>query len=124
MKFVGIDLSKSLDSYVQKHARSLLKRMDGKGGRYALKLSMKSVARKNDTKVKSFEVTGSIAVAGLTEMRAQKKASSPKKAVSSVLSALEKQLRRHTEKRERSRATMGKTLKPVNEFKWQISRQA
>jgi len=41
--------------------------------------------------------------------------------VSDVITVLEKQLYRKTEKKERSRATMRKTLKLVREYKWELS---
>lgn len=121
MKFVKVDASESLDAFAQEHSRTLLKRLDAHNGKYKFKMTMKPGARRKDGQVKNFEVVGVIAIRGSGELRANKTDADPKKAVLSVVTALEKQIRRWTEKRERSRSTVGKSLKPVRAFKMEIS---
>lgn len=121
MKFENVDKSEALDGYVQEHANSLLKRLNARGNRYKIKMIVKSSGRTEEAKIKEFVVIGTITVVGQKQLRASKKHKNPQDAVLLVIGALEKQLRRLTEKKERSRSTMGKTLKPVNKYKWEVT---
>ncbi len=82
---------------------------------------MKATSRHPDGSVKSFEVVGTIAIKRKGELRVSKKHADPEKAVLLTIDALEKQVRRWSEKRERSRATLGKSLKSVRSFKMEVS---
>lgn len=123
MKFEKVDKSEALDAYVQEHASSLLNRLNARGNKYKIKMTVKPYTLSKESKIKEFVVSGVISVVGKKQLRAIKKHKSPQEAVLLVISALEKQLRRLTEKKERSRSTMGKTLKPVNKYKWELTSQ-
>jgi len=122
MKYVNVDSSKALDSFVQKHSRSLIRRVEQSNGRYNLSMSVRPVGRTPDQKVKSFEVSGVLSIQGVQNIRAAKKHKDPQVAVLAVVEALEKQIRRVTEKKERSRKTMGQSLKTVREVKWEFAK--
>lgn len=121
MKYVKIKPSKTLNAYIQRHSQSLLRRMSKSDGRYKLSMSIQPVSTREHF-VKTYVVKGDIAIRGQTHLRASKKSADPEEAVLAVVEALEKQLRRLTEKEESSRKTIGRSLKPVREFKWEFSK--
>lgn len=120
MKFVNLNSSKALDSFVRKHASSLMRRVDSSNGRYRLSMAVRPISRSQDQTVKSFEVTGVFSIRGSKDLRANKKHADVKSAVVAVVEALEKQIRRTTEKKERSRKTLGTSLKTMREVKWEF----
>ncbi len=122
MKFINLDASSSLEAFGQKQARSLLKRIDASNERYRFKMTIKPDSRNPDGSVKLFEVVGVIKIKGRGELRAAKQNKDAKIAVQDVVSTLEKQIRRFSEKTERSRSTMGKSLRSVREFKIEVNR--
>jgi ribosomal subunit interface protein len=121
MKYVHIDSSEALNEFVKKQCHALTERISAHPRKYKLKMSVKPESRNKDGQVKSFQVEGSIDINKRKELRASKKGSDIKKVVEQVVQSLEKQMRRHTEKTERSRKTLGKSLKPIREFKWEMS---
>ncbi len=122
MKFINLDGSSSLEAFGQKQAKSLMKRIDARHEQYRFKMSIKPHARKPDGSVKLYEVVGTVKIKGRGELRAAKRNRDAKLAVHAVVSVLEKQLRRHSEKSERSRSTIGKSLRSVREFKIEVNR--
>lgn len=83
---------------------------------------MKSLAKKKDGTIKAFEFVAVLKIKNAGELRISKKSLEPKTAVVEAVRALEKQVRRFSEKRERSRTTVGTSLKPVREFKMEVFR--
>lgn len=122
MKYVDIDSSNSFDLFTKKQSSNLLKRLDKSGGRYKLLLAMKAGSKDTQGKIKLFEVKGSIQIRSQGLLVATSKNANPKKAVTDVISSLEKQIRRWSEKSERSRKTLGKSLKSVRDFKLEVTR--
>lgn len=124
MKFIDSPTSKAFDAYVQKHTSTLARRISKSHGRYKVSFSLRPVARKSDGSVKFFKFVGKISIRGGGQIRAEEKAPNPKDAALNVIRSLEKQLRRLTEKAERSRKTVGKSLKPIRELKWEMAGDA
>lgn len=122
MKFENLDASSSLQAFGQKQATSLLKRIDAHDGRYRFKMTIRPNTRNPDGSVKLFEVVGTIKIRGRSELRVAKRNANPKVAVKEAVLTLEKQIRRYTEKSERSRSTVGKSLRSVREFKIEVNR--
>lgn len=121
MKYIDVDSSKALDAYVREQCSSLVERISSHPNKYKLRMSVRPEARNKDGKIKSFHVEGIIVIPRKSDLRASKKGGDVKKAIESVVASLEKQVRRQTEKQERSRKTVGRSLKPVREFKWEMS---
>ncbi|MBK9041570.1 MAG: HPF/RaiA family ribosome-associated protein [Bdellovibrionales bacterium] len=124
MKFIDSPASQALDLFVQKHAGTLVRRISKSHGRYKVSFLLRPIARKRDASVKVFKFVGNITIRGGGQLRAEEKASDPRDAALKVIRSLEKQLRRLTEKQERSRKTVGKSLKPIRELRWQIEGDA
>jgi ribosome-associated translation inhibitor RaiA len=122
VKYIDIDSSISFDLFTKKKSQVILDRLDKNGERYKLLLSMKAISKDAQGKIKLFEVKGSIKIKNRGILLASNKNKDPKKAVSSVTDSLEKQIRRWSEKTERSRKTMGKSLKTVRDFKLEVTR--
>lgn len=121
LKYVGVEKSEALDAYVRKHCNGLLRRISVHPSKYKLKFCIRPEARKIDHSISSFSVEGAIVITGRTELRAKAKAKDVKVAIDKVIKNLEVKVRRDTEKRERSRKTIGKSLKPVTEYRWELS---
>lgn len=121
MRYVGVEKSAALDTYVRRQCNGLLRRISIKPNKYKLKFRIKPEARKSDHSIKSFSVEGVIVITGRKELRAKAKMADAKAAVDSVIKALESKVRRETEKMERSRKTMGQSLKPVKEYRWEMT---
>ena len=124
MEYIDSPASRAFDAYVQRHASTLVRRISKSHGRYKVSFSLRPVARKSDGSVKSFKFVGKISIRGGGQIRAEEKAANPKDAALNVIRSLEKQLRRQTEKMERSRKTVGRSLKPIRELKWEIAGEA
>lgn len=121
MKFTNIDVSRSLDAFVDKKAKALLKRVSAYHDRYKFSMNITPASRKGDGSVKTFYVVGVLKLKSISEMRSKVESSDPQLAVKKVIENLEKQIRRHSEKSERSRSTLGRTLKPIRQFKFEVS---
>jgi ribosome-associated translation inhibitor RaiA len=114
-------VSDQLNKYIQTQCSGLMNRLKAHPNKYKLALTVRPEAKNKEGKVKSFTVKGVIKIARASDIRAAKKDANPKVAVDDVIKALEKQIRRSTEKKERSRKTLGKTLKPIKEYKYELS---
>jgi ribosome-associated translation inhibitor RaiA len=121
MRYVGISRSEALDDYVRKQSNGLLQRISVRPNKYKLKFRVSPEARKSDGSIYSFSVEGVVTITGRKELRAKAKDADAKKAIDKVIKALEGKVRRETEKTERSRKTVGKSLKPVKEYLWKLS---
>lgn len=124
VKFVGLPNSKALDKYVRSHCNGLLKRIAAHPQKYQIKFSIKPEAKNQEAQVSSFKVDGSVTIVGRKSLRASAKGPDVKKMVDQVIEALETKIRRETEKRERSRKTVGQSLQPVKEYLWEMSHNA
>jgi ribosome-associated translation inhibitor RaiA len=122
MKYIDIDSSISFDLFTKKQSQTIINRLDKNGERYKLLLGMKAISKDSQGKIKMFEVKGSIQIRGRGLLMATNKNTNPKKAVSTVIDSLEKQIRRWSEKTERSRKTIGKSLQSVRDFKMEVTR--
>lgn len=121
MKFINIDASQALDAFVDKKSKNLLKRVEAYHDRYKFSMNIKPRSRKKDGSVKTFSVVGVVKIKSVSDIRAEFESTDPKLAVKKVIDSLEKQIRRHTEKSERSRSTLGRSLKPIRQFKFEVS---
>lgn len=121
MKFTNIDASQSLDAFVDKKSKALLKRVGAYHDRYKFSMNIKPTSRKKDGSVKTFSVVGVVKIKSVSDLRAEFESADPKLAVKKVIESLEKQIRRHTEKSERSRTTLGRSLIPIRQFKLEVS---
>ena len=121
MKYVNLKASEALDAFVQKQCSSLARRVGSHPNKYKISLSVKANARNPDGIVISYEVIGIVKVARQSHLSVKKKGKDVKKTISDVIDALSKQLRRKTEKKERSRRTLGQTLKPVRHYTWELT---
>jgi ribosomal subunit interface protein len=117
IKYVNMKSSAALDVFIQDHIRSLLDRISVHPNKYSIDFTVKANAKSAENKITSFEVDGTFRVARRANLRASEKMRDVHEAVAAVSKSLEKQIRRLSEKLERSRKTMGKTLKPVKNFK-------
>lgn len=120
LRFIGIPTSKALDVYVRRHCQSLLKRISARPDRYHLKFRVQPIAKNFEGAISYFQVDGGLVITGRKTLRASAEGDNIKQAVDKVIEALEKQLRRETEKRERSRKTMGRTMELVREHTWEF----
>jgi ribosomal subunit interface protein len=121
MKFVNLDTSDAINQYVREKCSTLSSRIAVQPNRYKMKMTVRPDAKLKTGKIKTFHVTGAIKVARSAELRASTKHSNIRKAIDKVITSLEKQVRRSTEKKERSRSTVGKSMKPVRNYKWRMS---
>jgi ribosomal subunit interface protein len=117
IKYVNVKPSAALNSFIQDHLHTLLDRIYVHPNKYAVSLTVKANAKKSQAKITSFEVDGTFRIARHANLRASEKMTDVHNAITTVVAALEKQIRRFSEKKERSRKTIGKSLKPVKEFK-------
>ncbi len=124
MKFVNMDNSKALDQFVQKQCAALAKRMESRPNKYKISLTVEASSRTPEGVANMYKATGVIKVSRQADIRASKSNRDVKQALIDVVAALEKQIRRQTEKQERSRKTLGKSLKPVRHMKWEIQSHA
>lgn len=122
MKYINVDQSISFDTFTKNKSKSIIDRLDKNGERYKMNISVKSYSKDSQEKTNIFEVNGSIKINKRGILIAKNKNKNPHLAVSKVLESLEKQIRRWTEKTERSRKSMGRSLKSVRDFKLEISR--
>ncbi len=121
MKYINVKPSPALDSFVRKQCSSLAQRLESHPNKYKISLSIKANSKNTEGRVTTYEVIGAIKIARQGQLRVSKKGHDPKKLVSSVVDALNKQLRRQTEKQERSRKTLGRSLKPVRHTIWELT---
>lgn len=113
--------SQSLDAFIQKKCTSLSKRLKAHPNKYRISVLVEGESKKPSGLVNSFKVTGLIKIARQGDLRVRKTGSDVKKTVAAVIEALETQIRRTTEKKERSRKTLGHSLKPVRSLKWEMN---
>lgn len=114
-------VSDQLNTYIQKQCAGLMTRLKAHPNKYKLALTVRPEAKNKEGKTKLFNVKGVIKVARSADLRASRKDANPKAAIDDVVRALETQIRRITEKKERSRKTVGKSLKPIKEYKYELS---
>jgi ribosome-associated translation inhibitor RaiA len=117
IRYVNVEPSAALDRFIQNHMQTLLERVSVHPKKYSLSMTIKANAKNAQGKIKSFEVDGTFKIARRANLRAAEKMGNVQKAVVSVIKSLEKQIRRLSEKKERSRKTIGKSLKSVRNFK-------
>lgn len=120
IKYVNVEPSAALDEFVQEHIKSLHHRIYLHQTKYAVGITIKADAKNAEGKIISFEVDGTFRIARRADLRAVEKMSDVHQAVTAVIKSLEKQIHRLTEKQERSRKTIGKSLKSVREFKAEV----
>lgn len=121
MRFTKIDTSEALELFVNKKSKTLLRRIRSYHDRYKFSMNIKPSAHKKDGSIKLFCAMGVLKIKSLSEIRAKYESPSPEIAVKRVIDSLEKQIRRYSEKSERSRSTLGKSLKPIRKFKIEIT---
>lgn len=121
MEFDDVDRSLAFETFVDQKSRTLRRRIKSYKDRYRLKLELSTMARKNDRFVKMFVATGILRLKGIKDLVAKAKSKDPHVAMKTVIDRLETQVRRYTEKVERSRSTVGRTLHPVRQFKYEIA---
>lgn len=121
MKFVGIPTSKALDTYVRRQCHALLKRVSARPNKYRLKFRIQPVAKNFEGTISHFQVDGVMTITGRKSLRASGQDTNIKRVVDHVIESLEKQVRRETEKRERSRKTLGRSMQLIREFNWEFA---
>lgn len=124
IKYVNVEPSTALDEFVQEHIKSLRDRIFLHQTKYSVDITIKADAKNTEGKITSFEVDGTFYIARRADLRAVEKMSDVHQAVIAVIKSLEKQIHRLTEKQERSRKTIGKSLKSVREFKAEVFAEA
>lgn len=117
MKFVKLDSSEAVDVFLNDQCQAIARRISAHPERYHFDISVRPEARK-DGKVTSFVVDAVINIARQGSLRVHKHGADLRSAVAEAIDSLETQLRRYTEKRERSRKTFGRSLKSVRSERW------
>lgn len=114
IQFPDFSNTAAIDKYIEKRLRSLQKRLDARYVNPVLTLRGSVSGRGPDGKPKKFEAEILVKVPRVkTPFVVKKKNTDFRSALSDAADAMEKVLRRDSEKLERSRKTMGRTLKPV-----------
>ena len=121
MKYVHLEPSAALDQFVQNKLNTLTKRLHAHPRRYKFSLKLEVTSRKPTGVANNFRVTGAVKVLNGKNLLVIRKGVDAKKLISQVIENLEKQVRRDSEKRERSRKTFGKSLRKVRSMKWEMS---
>jgi ribosomal subunit interface protein len=117
IRYVNMKPSEALSNFIQDHIRTLQERISVHPNKYSVNITVKANAKNAEAKITSFEVDGTFCIARRANLRASEKMSDVHQAITAVSKSLEKQIRRLTEKLERSRKTIGKSLKPIKKFK-------
>lgn len=121
LNFVNVDNSEAINQYMRQQCSWLIDKMDAHPGRFKFDMKVRAEARTPEGQVKSYQVMGEIRIAGSKILKVRKKNKDIKKAIDEATQSLEKQMRRLSRKKVRSRTTVGKTLKPVREYKLQLT---
>ncbi len=110
--------TKTLETYVLKRFQTLKRRIDTRFHNASVLLRGMVVARNGDGQAESFMAELSVKVPrSRTPYIVKKTENDFRSAVSEAVHAMEALLRRDSEKRERSRKTVGKSLKLVSKVK-------
>lgn len=118
IQFPDFSNTAAIDKYIEKRLRTLQKRLDARYDNPVLTLRGAVLNRKPDGKPKTFEAELLVKVPkSKAPFIAKKKNTDFRSALSDAADAMEAMLRRDSEKLERSRKTVGKSLYPVRKVK-------
>lgn len=118
IQFPDFSNTTAIDRYIERRLKTLQRRLDARYENSTITLRGSVLGRKSDGKPKSFEAELLIKVSKARKpFVAKKKNSDFRAALSDAADAMETILRRDSEKSERSRKTLGKSLYPVRKVK-------
>lgn len=118
IQFPDFSNTASIDNYIERRLKTLQRRLDARFESPTITLRGSVLGRKSDGKPKSFEAELLVKVPkSKTPFVAKKRSSDFRSALSDAADAMETILRRDSEKSERSRKTLGKSLYPVRKVK-------
>lgn len=118
IQFPDFSDTAAIHEYIQKRLRTLHRRLDVRYQNPILTLRGRVLDRRADGTPRTFRAEISIKIPrSKTPLFAQKVGTDFRTALSDAVAAMEKILRRDSEKRERSRKTIGKSLYPVSRVK-------
>lgn len=115
IKFINFDKSPALETFVKSHLGALKRRLKTKKVDLAkIKVSLRLDAKAPMGQLKNSQATIQARVPGIPKsFVASQKDANLRVAVKEASVAITKMVRRETEKKERSRKTMGKTMRRV-----------
>lgn len=118
IQFPDFSNTAAIDKYIEKRLRTLQKRLDARYRNPTITLRGAVMGRRPDGKPKAYIAEILVKVPkSKTPFVAKKKNSDFRSALSEAADAMEAILRRDSEKTERSRKTLSKSLYPVREIK-------
>ena len=116
MIFRNFDAYKSAKEYALEKAEPILARLKDSSNKQNLIISLKEIGEKFSSTHTKFQITATYNPDGFKPLQVTKSSESLQKAISSAIDTLKTRIQRKSEKKERSRKTFGKTLKPAKEF--------
>ncbi|MGE3681120.1 MAG: HPF/RaiA family ribosome-associated protein [Bdellovibrionales bacterium] len=119
--YMHIELSPTLSDFVEKRLQTLVRRYRDWGDGLIIRLHVDLVNRKASGAPRLFEVMAEVIRPKSKPLVVRKRNKDLRQAVTAGVESLEKLVRRESEKRERSRKTVGRSLKSVQQARWEVS---
>lgn len=116
MIFENFGGHKNAKEYAEKKLKSILSRLESSSNRRSLVVRLKELKNKHDAREGRYEITSIFKADGMKPLAVSKRGSSIFTAIDSSIEVLKKRIQRKSEMTERSRKTVGKTLRPVKDY--------